>query len=537
MQYNLADLYESLADAIGERLALVSGEHRLSFAELDTRANRVASYLRSRGVGAGDHVGLHLYNGHEFVESMLGVFKLRAVPINLNYRYVAHELRYLVDNADLVAVVTEAELVSVVREASDDSPTLTTVMVVGAGDGTGTREMDYERALAQSSPARDFGPRSGDDLYIIYTGGTTGMPKGVMWRHEDVFFAGLQGGCPGGEPIETPEQLAENAKTGDMAMNMLPAAPFIHGAAQWGAWIGLFTGGTLVLQAGRSFDPKRVVELISEEQVSVITLVGDAMARPIVDVLADGDHDTESLVAVASAGAILSPSVRDRLQELLADAMVLNNFGSTETGHQGSAFPGQETGVDGRPSFAMDDTNTVFDEDYKQVEPGSGKIGRLARGHRIPLGYYKDPEKTAERFVEIDGKRWSLPGDFATIEADGRITVYGRGAMCINTGGEKVFPEEVEEVLKSHPSVFDALVVGVADEQWMQRVAAVVQLRDGHSSTLADLQAHCRERVAGYKVPRELHLVDTVARQPSGKPDYAWAKRVAQEGSASAGAP
>ena len=217
--------------------------------------------------------------------------------------------------------------------------------------------------------------------------------------------------------------------------------------------------------------------------------------------------------------------------------MVLNNFGSTETGHQGSAFPGQETGVDGRPSFAMDDTNTVFDEDYKPVEPGSGKIGRLARGHRIPLGYYKDPEKTAERFVEIDGKRWSLPGDFATIEADGRITVYGRGAMCINTGGEKVFPEEVEEVLKSHPSVFDALVVGVADEQWMQRVAAVVQLRDGHSSTLADLQAHCRERVAGYKVPRELHLVDTVARQPSGKPDYAWAKRVAQEGSASAGAP
>jgi acyl-CoA synthetase (AMP-forming)/AMP-acid ligase II len=262
------------------------------------------------------------------------------------------------------------------------------------------------------------------------------------------------------------------------------------------------------------------------------------MARPIVDVLESRAEavDTESLIAVASAGAVLSASVRERMQELLPDTMVLNNFGSTETGHQGSGIPGEDTGVEGRPSFEMDDSNAVFDDNGERVAPGSGILGRLARSGRIPLGYYKDPKKTAERFVEIDGKRWSMPGDFATVEADGRITVYGRGAVCINTGGEKVFPEEVEEALKAHPQVYDALVVGLADEQWMQRVAAVVATRDGRPLTLDEVQAHCRKHVAGYKVPRDLCLVDVVSRQPSGKPDYAWAKRVAEESAIANGA-
>jgi len=514
--FNIADLFESLAGAIPERTALVSGARRMTFAELDQRADGVAELLRDKGVGPGKHVGVHLYNGHEFVEIMLAAFKLRAVPINLNYRYVAAELRYLVGDADLVAAVTEPELQPLIGDAAPGLPLLT----VGP---------EYEAAVSSARPHRDYGARSSDDRYIIYTGGTTGMPKGVMWRHEDLFFAGLQGGRPGGDPVRAPDEVVEHARDPDNAMNLLPAAPFIHGAAQLGGWISLFTGGKLVIQPGRSFDAGRVCELIGEESVTTITLVGDAMARPLAEALAERSYDCSSLIAIASAGAILSPAVRDRLQEFLPETLILNNFGSTETGHQGSAFPGSETGADGRPSFAMDGTSLVLDDQLRPIAPGSGQMGRLARSGRVPLGYYKDEAKTAERFVTLDGVRYVLPGDLATVEADGRITVYGRGSNCINTGGEKVFPEEVEEALKAHPDVFDALVVGIADDKWMQRVAAVVQPRPGAAPTLAELQAHCRERIAGYKVPRQLALVAEVARYPSGKPDYAWARQIAEK--------
>ena len=319
--FNIADLFESLADAIPERTAVVSGARRLTFAELDTRANRLADVLRARGVGPGHHVGLHLYNGSEFVESMLAAFKLRAVPINLNYRYVAAELRYLCENADLVAVITQRELLPVIAEAARGLPAASTVLAVDDGSGVtvpGLEARDYEEAIASGRPERSFGPRSGDDLYIVYTGGTTGMPKGVMWRHEDVFFAGLQGGRPGGDPVTHPAEVVEHARDPDNMMMIMPAAPFIHGAAQWGAWISLFTGGKVVIQPGRSFDAARVCELIGEEKVTTITLVGDAMARPIADALAapGASYDMSSLIAIASAGAVLSPAVRDQLQEL-----------------------------------------------------------------------------------------------------------------------------------------------------------------------------------------------------------------------------
>jgi 3-oxocholest-4-en-26-oate---CoA ligase len=531
--YNIADLFEALAAAIPERTALVSGARRLRFADLDERADRVAEVLRAKGVRAGQHVGLHLYNGAEYVEVLLGALKLRAVPINVNYRYVAAELRYLCADADLVGVVTQRSLLPVVGDALRGLPAVSTVLAVDDGSGAavpGLEAHDYEEALAAAAPRRGYGPRSGDDLYVIYTGGTTGMPKGVMWRHQDLFFAGLQGGRPGGDPVGDPAEVVEHARDPDNAMNLLPAAPFIHGAAQLGGWISLFTGGTLVVQPGRSFDARRCCELIGEEQVTTITLVGDAMARPLCEALAERSYPTESLVAIASAGAILSPAVRDRLAELLPETLILNNFGSSETGHQGAAFPGSDTGTDGRPSFAMDARSLVLDDELRPIAPGSGQMGRLARGGHVPLGYYKDPVKTAERFVTIDGERYVLPGDLATVEADGRITVYGRGSNCINTGGEKVFPEEVEETLKAHADVFDALVVGVADPTWMQRVAAVVQPRAGRAPTLEALQAHCRERIAGYKVPRQLVLVDEVARYPSGKPDYAWARTVVEGG-------
>jgi acyl-CoA synthetase (AMP-forming)/AMP-acid ligase II/acyl-coenzyme A thioesterase PaaI-like protein len=498
MNFNIADLFESIADAIPDKPALVSGERRLSFRQLDERANRLANHLRARGFGPGQHLGLHLYNGTEYIEALLAAFKIRAVPVNVNYRYVDDELAYLCNNANLVAILSQPEL-------ADRTVPVPLRIFVGE---------EYENLLVNSSPARDFPARSGDDIYMVYTGGTTGLPRGVMWRQEDVFFAGLQGGNAGGEPITRPEELAPLAASGDKALTFLPAAPFIHGAAQWAAFIGLFGGGKVVLGPGPRFDAKNIARLIEAEQVNTMTLVGDAMARPLAEAIAEIKPDASSLIVVASAGAILSRSVREELQKLLPNVMIINSFGASEAGHAGNALPDDEGG---RPRFMMDATCCVLGDDNRPLGPN--QIGRLARRGRIPLGYYNDPEKTAATFIEIDGARWVVPGDLATLDDDGFITVHGRGAVCINSGGEKVFPEEVEEVLKAHPAVEDAVVVGVPDSRWGERVAALVQAREK-----ADLEAHCRRHVAGYKVPREIHFVSEVQRQPSGKPDYRWAK-------------
>jgi acyl-CoA synthetase (AMP-forming)/AMP-acid ligase II len=540
VSYNIADLFESIVDVVPSRVAVVSGDTQLSYAELDARANRLARFLRSRGVGPGQHVGLHLWNGHEFVEGMLAAFKLRAVPININYRYVADELRYLCDNADLVAVLTQSDYAETMRSVAANVPGLTTTIVVGGAPGRTLPQGSFHYADIQASGggARDFGPRSGEDLYIVYTGGTTGKPKGVMWRHEDVFFAGLQGGNPGGAPIERPEQLAQNvAAQTNPPLTFLPAAPLIHGAAQWSVWIGMFGGGKIVLQPGRSFNAAGIAELIEKHKANTLTLVGDAMARPFVEAVSESErrYDLSSLFVIASAGAVFSPVVRQQIKSVLPNILLINSFGSTEAGHQGNAYHGapNESGQEGRPSFMMDgNTNTVFDDERQPIQPGSGRIGLLARSGRLPVGYYKEPGLTAERFIEVNGKRWVLPGDCATIEGDGRITIFGRGSVCINTGGEKVFPEEIEEILKSHAAVFDAVVVGVDDARWMQRVAAVVEVRPGAGLTLDEMQAHCRQHAAGYKVPRMLTIVEKVVRSPSGKPDYEWAKRIASRAEA-----
>jgi acyl-CoA synthetase (AMP-forming)/AMP-acid ligase II/acyl-coenzyme A thioesterase PaaI-like protein len=508
--FNLADLFESVVDVVPEREALVAGDVRLTYAQLDERATRLANHLTSQGIGAGDHVGLYLHNGNEFIEAILASFKLRAVPININYRYVEAELRYLCANAELKALVYQPELEA--RAQAIDVPSLRWRMTVGDV---------YERALAAAAPTRDFAPRSSDDHYIIYTGGTTGMPRGVVWRHEDVFFAGLQGGNPGGDPLARPDEVAPLAESGAKALTFLPAAPFIHGAAQWAAFIALNAGGKCVIQPGARFDAARVAELIAKEQVNTLTLVGDAMARPLAEALAARPElDTSSLIVIASAGAIFSRSVQSDLAARLPSTLILNNFGASETGHQGNVADNDGA----RPKYMMNDSTAVFDDSLRPIAAGSGIIGRLARRGHIPLGYYNDPEKTKATFLEIDGARWVMPGDLATVEADGTITVLGRGAVCINSGGEKIFPEEVEEALKAHAAVLDAVVVGVPDPRWGERVAALVQPRDSTAPTLAELDAHCRTRIAGYKIPRELHLVGEILRHPSGKPDYRWAK-------------
>jgi 3-oxocholest-4-en-26-oate---CoA ligase len=514
MEYNLADLFESVADAIPDRLALVCGERRLTYAELDRRANRLAHHLLAARIGPGDHVGVHLFNGTEYVEAVLAALKVRAVPINVNYRYVADELRSLYRDAGLVALVHEAELGPRVDEVAGDVPTLRHRLVVGGG---------YEETLAAQSDARGFAPRSGDDRYVIYTGGTTGPPRGVVWRQEDLFFAGMGGGNPWGEPVARPEEVAERAPAGSLVT--FPVPPLMHGAAQLGTFIGFFAGGTVVLI--RHFDAPEVWRLVERERVNTVSLVGDAMARPLADALAAGlEVDTSSLFVLSSAGAILSAAVREQFARLLPKVMVMDNFGASETGFQGRGLPGSSPDVG--LTFTMNPRTAVLDDDLRPVVAGSGAVGRVALRGRVPLGYHNDAARTREVFATVDGVRWVMPGDLAIVNADGSVTVLGRGSQCINTGGEKVFPEEVEAVLKSHPDVFDAVVVGSPDERWGERVTAVVAARPGREVPgVDDLGRHCEGRLARYKLPRSVIAVPEVRRSPSGKPDYAWARGVA----------
>ncbi len=521
MEFNLADLFEAVADAVPDRPALIAGDRRLTYGELDARANRVAHYLRDVGVLPGQHVGIYAFNRAEWVESMLGCFKARAVPINVNYRYVVEELRYLFDNADLVALIYEAEFGPHVASVQPGTPKLRHLVQLDDGTGITTEDLDaveYEHALSVADPTRaGLLPRSPDDLYVLYTGGTTGMPKGVMWRAEDIFFAAMGGGNYGGPGIEQPEEITKNVSAAPGVSCAL--APLMHGNAQWSTFVALFGGNTVTLNASRKFDADEIWNLVERENVAVISLVGDAMARPLVDAL---EHRTAppSLFALVSGGAILSPAIKQELNERAPNVAIIDAFGASETGANGAVDV-----TDKGPRFQMNEWTTVITDtgDVAAV----GEVGLLARRGHVPVGYYKDAEKTAATFVEMHGVRWAIPGDRAVIEDDGKINVLGRGSQCINTGGEKVFPEEVEAVLKSSPDVFDAVVVGIPDERWGESVTAVVAPRTGHDVTLESLSAHCRSALAGYKVPRRVVVVDTVERTPAGKPNYRWAKELA----------
>jgi acyl-CoA synthetase (AMP-forming)/AMP-acid ligase II len=523
--FNLADLFESVADVVPDRMALVCGERRLTYAQLDARANRLAHHLLALGVQPGEHVGVHLYNATEYLECMLAAFKVRAVPVNVNYRYVAGELRSLFCDADLVALVHQRELGPRVREVAGDVPTLRHLLYVDDPSGAETPDgsVELESAVAGYPTGRDFEPRSGGDLHIIYTGGTTGAPRGVIWRHEDLFFAGMAGGNPSGAPAERPEQVAERAAAGGVLVSF-PVPPLMHGAAQLGSFINFFGGGVVVLIP--RFDPAEVWRLVERERVNTVSLVGDAMARPLADVLDGGLRvDTSSLFVLSSAGAIFSAFVREQLRRLLPNVMLMDNFGASETGFQGRATP--DSSPEAGLKFVMNAHTTVLDDELRPVVPGSGVVGRVALSGRVPVGYYGDPVKTREVFAEVGGRRYVMPGDLALVNADGTVTVLGRGTQCINSGGEKIFPEEVEAALKSHPDVFDAVVVGVPDERWGEGVAAVVAAKAGRAASLDALRAHCEERIARYKLPRVLVEVPEVVRSPSGKPDYGWAREVA----------
>lgn len=523
---NIADLAEHAIDAVPDRVALICGDEKLTYAELEEKANRLAHYLLDQGVKKDDKVGLYCRNRNEIVIAMLGIVKAGAILVNVNYRYVEGELRYLFDNSDMVALVHERQYSDRVANVLPDTPNVKTILVVEDGS-----DKDYQRyggvefysALEKGSPERDFGPRSADDIYLLYTGGTTGFPKGVMWRHEDIYRV-LFGGTDfaTGEFVKDEYDLAKAAAE-NPPMIRYPIPPMIHGATQSATWMSIFSGQTTVLAP--EFNADEVWRTIHEHKVNLLFFTGDAMARPLLDALnKDHDYDLSSLFLLASTAALFSPSIKERLLKLLPNRVITDSIGSSETGFGGTSIVSKDAPHAGGPRVTIDHRTVVLDEEGNEVKPGSGVRGLIAKKGNIPVGYYKDEKKTAETFKTFNGVRYAIPGDYALVEEDGTVTMLGRGSVSINSGGEKIYPEEVEGALKGHPDVFDALVVGVPDPRYGQHVAAVVQPRPGTRPSLAELDRFVRSEIAGYKVPRSLWLVDEVKRSPAGKPDYRWAK-------------
>ncbi len=533
MEWNLADLFEQAVDHFGPRECLVANGVRRSYDEMEARANRLAHHLARHGIGPGDHVGIYAQNCVEWVETLWAVFKIRGVWVNINYRYVEDELRYLVANADLSALVFArqyAPRVVAVRAAMPDL-----VHAIAIEDGSeaeldGIEAIGFEAAMADGSPDRDFPKRSGDDRYILYTGGTTGLPKGVLWRHEDVFFA-LGGGIDQttGAKAQQPSDMIARAEAPG-PRSYFSIAPLMHGATQWSVMSRSFVGNKNVLVA--HFDPAEVWRLVAAEQVQALMITGDAMGRPLVEALGEvgATKHLASLFLVTSTAAVFSPTVKDDFFRHFPNLLIVDGVGASESGGNGLLLctKGNTRMLGGGPTFKPGPGTVVLDDELRVLEPGSSRIGKIARTGHIPLAYYKDPVKSAETFFTApDGQRYSMPGDFARVEADGQVTLLGRGSVSINSGGEKIHPEEVEQAIKSHQGVYDAVVIGVPDERFGNRVAAIVQPRAGVAPTLEAIQSHCRQHIAGYKIPRQLTLVSSIERSPAGKPDYRWAKRVA----------
>lgn len=538
MALNIADLAEHAIDAVPDRVALICGDEQLTYAELEAKANQLAHYLIAQGVKKDDKVGLYCRNRNEIVIAMLGIVKAGAILVNVNFRYVEGELKYLFENSDMVAVVHERQYADRVANVLPELPLLKTILVVNDESGGSDEKfqryggVEFYSAIADQSPERDFGPRSEDDIYLLYTGGTTGFPKGVMWRHEDIYRV-LFGGTDfaTGEPIADEYDLSKQA-VANPPMIRLPIPPMIHGATQSATWMALFTGHTVVLMP--EFDADAAWRMIHEHKVNLLFFTGDAMARPLLDALlahqgAGNEYDLSSLFLLASTAALFSTSLKEKFLELLPNRIITDSIGSSETGFGGTSIVAKGQSHTGGPRVTIDKNTKVLDDDGNEVVPGSGVRGIIAKCGHIPVGYFKDEKKTAETFRTINGVRYAIPGDYAEVEADGSVTMLGRGSVSINSGGEKIYPEEVEAALKGHPDVFDALVVGVPDERFGQHVAAVVQLREGARPSLADLDAFVRSEIAGYKVPRSLWLVDEVKRSPAGKPDYRWAKDQTEE--------
>ncbi len=534
MDWNFASIFESVGDALPDQTALIQGERMRTWRELDDRAARLAGALRAAGLGTDSKVASYLYNSNEYVEGLLGTFKLRAVPVNVNYRYLEEELVYLLDNSDAEALLFHGILSEHVAKIAGRAPKLKLLIQVDDGSPLIDGAVEYESLLAAHDPMERV-VRSGDDYYFLYTGGTTGMPKGVMWRNEDL--VGVLGGSLyplfGESMPERSEDAGPIAKRAvDSGRNTvhLPASPLMHGTGAFTSLQAMSVGGAIVTLESRTFDPHELWRVVERRRVTQMAIVGDAFAKPMLRALDEGDaegrpYDISSLGLIVSSGVMWSAEVKEQLVAR-GNMFLLDSLGSSEAVGMANSMsgPGSATAT---AHFTIGDDAKVFTEDGTEVVPGSDEIGVLAVGGYIPSGYYKDEAKSASTFRVVAGRRWSVPGDFASVDADGTITLLGRGSVCINSGGEKVFPEEVEEAVKRHPSVADALVIGVPDDRFGEAVTAVVGLRHGEHADADDI-AGALGALAPFKRPRKIVFVDSVKRGPNGKADYGWARETVQ---------
>ena len=541
MEFNLAAVSEAIAAARPDAECLVWRDRRLTRADVTDRTRRLANFLLGQGVGGDerttpraelegwetgqDHLALYLTNGNEYLEGMLGGYKARLAPFNVNYRYVEEELAYLLRDSGARAIIYSGAFAATLAAVLPELPELRVLVQVDDGSGAELLPgaVEYEAALAGASAERPAVEWSPDDLYILYTGGTTGMPKGVLWRQADIFAAAL-GGHREGVEWQSSDELAAGAVGG---MRYLPSPPFMHGAGHWIALSAMHGGHTVVVQdEPATLDPDDIWRTVERERISFLLIVGDAFGRPLLDQLAVGEYDLSSLMIVLSGGAALSASLKEEFLERIPHLMVIDGVGSSEAGGQLSHVSTKDTGAS-TGTFTAAAGSVVLDEDLDGLlEPGHEGTGWLAKGGRIPLGYLGDQAKTERTFPVVAGSRYSVPGDRARLREDGIVELLGRDSVTINSGGEKIFAEEVEHALKYHPGIYDVVVCGRPSERWGSEVVAVVRIRDGYDVTEADLLAEAERHIARYKLPKAFVFLDEIVRSPAGKADYRWAREV-----------
>ena len=537
MEFNAADIFEGVVDRVPDREAIVHGSTRLTYKELDARSNKAANALKKLGIKKGSHIGIYAFNCVEWLEIMLGAYKLCAIPININYRYVEEELKYLIENADMEAIFYHKQFSRKLENIKGQLPLLKSFICINDhsdNENVIEESFDFESLIINEDESRLKVQRSGDDQYILYTGGTTGMPKGVVWRMEDVLMT-LGGGIDAvtGEKYKTPEEFADKCYQDQTIA--LALAPFMHGGAQWQSFNAFFSGWKLIINDQISFDADYIWEVVAKEKVMNLTIMGDAMGRPLCDALPKAIEkglDLSSLFVLSSTASVFSATIKDTILEFLPNLFLIDAVGSSETGATGVNIhtkDGKLKDSGGGPKFTKPEFSEILNLDTKEIIPPSDTqtIGYLARKGHVPLAYYKDEEKSKKTFIEVNGERYSIPGDMAKYEADGQMTLLGRGSVSINSGGEKIFPEEVEMALKAHPNIFDCLVVGVKDDRWGQKVVAVIQRREDIEMSLEEIKEVASKYIASYKMPKAIVFSELIERAPSGKPNYQWAQKYA----------
>jgi acyl-CoA synthetase (AMP-forming)/AMP-acid ligase II len=527
--WNFADVYERVAAACPDALAHIQGERTFTWRDFDRRANALARDFLDAGLSHQSKVAAYLYNGPEYLETYQASFKAGLVPVNTNYRYGPDEITYLFDNADAEAVVFHASFGDLLEGIRARLPKVRRWYVVADGSPEPEWAVPYEPVVAGGAD-RVVAPwgRSGDDLLLLYTGGTTGMPKGVMWRQDDLFRVLGGGGNPilGDPPREDLDDFT--AKLTGPGVRIMPACPLMHGTGQFTTYIAMNGAGCVVTSDSRAFDPAALWDTVQDRQVNALVIVGDAFAKPLLAALngQPGHWDLSSLLVITSSGVMWSHDTKQGLLKHLPNVILFDSLGSSEAVGMAASVSGSGAASE-TAKFSLGERVKVFTEDGREVQPGSGETGMVAIGGYIPVGYYKDPEKTAKTFREVDGRRYSIPGDWASVGADGSLQLLGRGSVCINTGGEKVYPEEVEEVLKELPEVDDAVCVGLPDERFGEIICAIVQPATGVQIDEAAAIEHVRSRLARYKAPRQVLVIDTIGRSPAGKVDYRGLRQLA----------